>query len=323
MAEKTIKLCMIGAGSHSSSNIYPYIYFLKGAQVVANADLVLEKAQRVAAPFGIPRSYTDYHEMLETEQPDGVMVCVSGDFHAEGAVDILERGFHVYTEKPPGESLAQVRRVLATKRKTGRICMTGYKKHFAPAYARAKAIVDGENFGAPTLMTVFRTRGPSSDPTYMLRWGCHVLDLMPFMFGPVNQVCAFKTPGTSNGYAISVAFENGAVGTLSVSDRTGSAWEEMTVCGSGGVTVRTENSIVMQAFKGDQPFAAHSPSFTQSKNGHVEQGFVGELQEFVAAIREEREPESSIETSAHSIAIHDAVVRSAACGQPVAVEAVL
>jgi len=43
---------------------------------------------------------------------------------------------------------------------------------------------------------------------------------------------------------------------------------------------------------------------------------VGELQEFVTAIRENREPESSIESSAQSIAIYDAIQRSVESGQP-------
>ena len=320
MEDREIKLCVIGAGSHSSANIYPYLHYLKDARVMANADLVMEKAKRIAAPFGIPRSYTDYREMLEREQPDGVIICVSGEFHAAGAIDVMERGFSVYTEKPPAHSLEMARKVLAAKRKSGKICMTAFKKRFAPAYTRAKDIIESDDFGNPTLITMLRTKGPG-EPTYLLRWGCHVLDLMPYLFGSVARVCVFKTPGNTHAYSINMAFKNGAVGNLSVSDRPGGVWEEVTACGSNQVTVQTQNSIFMQAYKGDQPFARHYPNFTQSGKGHVEQGFVGELQEFVAAIREGREPKSSIETSAHCLAIYEASVRSAESGHPEAVEA--
>lgn len=319
MADREIKLCMIGAGRHSSRNIYPCFHYLTDARVVANADLEEEKAKSIAAAFGIPRSYTDYGQMLEKEQPDGVMVCVSKEFHAKAAVDIMERGLHVYTEKPPGESLEAVREVLETKRKTGRICMTGYKKHFAPAYAKAKAIIDGEDFGDPALIILLRTKGPG-DADYLLQWGCHATDLMPFMFGPVTTVFTLATPGSTHAYAVSMEFKSGAVGSLCVSDRPGGALEEVTACGGNQMTVRVRNSIIMEAFNGDQPVAAHNPSFTQSGHGHVEQGFVGELQEFVAAISENREPESGIESSAHSMAVHDAIERSAESGRPEDVE---
>jgi len=42
MENREIKLCVIGAGSHSSANIYPYLYYLKDARVVANADLTYQ-----------------------------------------------------------------------------------------------------------------------------------------------------------------------------------------------------------------------------------------------------------------------------------------
>ena len=319
MKNREIRLCLIGAGSHSSSNIYPYLHHIRNARAVANADLDLEKARRIASPFSIRHSYTDYREMLDTEKPDGVIICVSGEFHAAGAIDVMELGFNVYTEKPPAHSVEMARKVIETKRRTGKICMTGYKKRYAPAYTKAKSIIDSEDFGTPTLLTTIRTKSPG-DSTYLLRWGCHALDLMPYLFGRVERICAFVTPGSTHAYSINMAFGNGAVGNVSVCDRPNGVWEEVIACGSNQVTVRTQNSIFMQAYKGNQPFAQHYPNFTQGGKGHVEQGFVGELQEFVAAIRENREPKSSIEKSAESVAIYEACMRSAESGQPEDVE---
>ncbi len=321
MKDHEIRLCMIGAGNHSSANIYPYLHFLDNARVVANADLDIGKAKRIASLFGIPRSYKDYRDMLEKEQPDGVIICVNAAFHATGAIDVMERGFNVYTEKPPAQSLEMARKVVVTKRKTGKICMTGYKKRYAPAYVKAKSIIDSEDFGDPVLINTLRTKGPG-DPTYLLRWGCHAFDLMPYLFGRVDLVGVFRTAGSTYAYSINMSFRNGAVGNLSVSDRPRGVWEEVTACGSNGVTVRTQNSIFMQAYKGNQPFAQHYPNFTQGGHGHVEQGFVGELQEFVKAIRGNCEPKSTIEESVQSIAIYEAVKRSAETGKSEKVESV-
>ena len=130
MNPRNIKLCIIGAGRHSAANIYPYLHHLDNARVVANADLDIEKAKSIASSFGIPNSYEDYREMLEKERPRGVIICVGGEFHARGAIDIMRLGFNVYTEKPPAPSLDMARQVLETKRETGRICMTAFKKRF-------------------------------------------------------------------------------------------------------------------------------------------------------------------------------------------------
>ena len=324
MKDHEIRLCMIGAGRHSSANIYPYFHYLHfhdNARVVANADLDIEKAKHIASLFGIQRSYEDYREMLEKEQPDGVIICVGEEFHPVGAIDVMERGFNVYTEKPPAQSLEMAQKVVAAKQKTGKICMTAFKKRYAPAYVKAKSIIDSEDFGQPTMIALLRTSGPG-DPNYLLDNGCHAFDLIPYLFGRVDLVSVFKTPGRIDAYSINMLFRNGAVGNMSLSNRPRGLWEEVTACGSDGVTVRTQNSIFMQAYKGNQPFAQHCPSFTQSGHGHVEQGFVGELQEFVRAIRGGYEPKSSIEESVHSIAIYEAVKRSAETGQPEEVESI-
>lgn len=311
-----IRLCMIGAGKHSSANMYPYFHKVNGAEFVANCDLDLDKARAVARSFGIPNSYSDYREMVRAEKPDGVLVCVGPGFHPKAAVDLLGMGCHVYTEKPTAETLDQCRQVLDAQQKAGKICMTAYKKRFAPAYRKAKAYIDSEEFGRPSLLTVIRTKGhnpdrDTGDSGYLLDWGCHVLDLVPYLFGHVTRVSVFMTPGRTDSYAINFRFANDAVGQLAVSDRPGMCWEETIAIGSNHRAVRTYNSIEMVAFASDQHAEVHHPQFTHGgTHGGVEQGFVGELQEFVDAIREDRKPESSITEAAHTMAIYEGVQRS-------------
>jgi predicted dehydrogenase len=326
--DREVRLCMIGAGGHSSRNIYPYFRFLKNARVVANADLDEGKARRQAELSGIPTWYADYRQMLEAERPDGVMVCVGREFHAEASAEILQMGFHVYTEKPNAATLEQSRRALAVQKETGRICMVGYKKRFAPSYRRAKEIVEGEWFGKPSLIALLRTKGhdrKKDDPKreYLLDWGCHAIDLVHFFFGPVARVHTFTAHSSTNSYAIGLSFASGAVGSICFTDRAGlPITEELTAAGTGGVRVEVDRSLDMVAYKDQQPFEIHRPEFASgSFQGGVEQGFVGELQEFVDAIAEGRQPESSIAQATHTMAIYEAIQRSAGTGEVVEVEA--
>jgi predicted dehydrogenase len=87
---------------------------LQNAQVVANSDLDYERADSAGRRYGVERSYTDYHEMLQQEKPDGVIVCVAADFHARTAIELMQAGYHVYTEKAPALDLAQCRQMLQT-----------------------------------------------------------------------------------------------------------------------------------------------------------------------------------------------------------------
>ena len=316
-----VKLCMIGAGQHAGWNIYTHFPMLQRGRVIANADLNLDRARAQAARVGIARTYGDYREMLAAEKPDGVIVCVNSAFHARVAPELLEAGFHVYTEKPSCNTLAECVKMRDAARRAKKICMTAYKKRYAPAYVKAKALLADERFGKPVLLNLLRTRGPftiSNDPNqaYMLQWGCHAIDLLTYLYGQVASLSAITTGDEPQAYAIHLRYASGAVGTFTVSERVGGRnLEEVVMIGSGGVVVRCTDSIEMTASKNGQPFAAYKNDFVNgSANGGIEQGFVGELQAFIDAIRSGEPPEGNIEQGTHTMAVYEAIQASAAAG---------
>jgi predicted dehydrogenase len=72
---------------------------------------------------------------------------------------------------------------------------------------------------------------------------------------------------------------------------------------------------------GTQIRAWHSPSFsTAGADSLRETGFLGELEEFIACVREGREPESSISSSAETMRLYEAIVQAAHTGRPVALD---
>lgn len=317
---------MIGAGRHSSRNIYPCFDLLKGALVVANADLNGERAKQIALQHGIFSSYTDYRKMLNIEQPDGVLVCVGPDFHWRVAIELMKMGYNVYTEKPPSVTAEQARKVLSVQKKTGKICMTGFKKRFAPAYVKARELICSDDFGELALLSILRTSGPYRNidtlrSNYLLDSGIHAIDLATYLYDSVASVSAIrKTPGT---FSITLQFVSGSVGTLSLTDRMSYArgLEQVTAIGTKGVCVQVDNSVEMLAFKKDKPIAAHKPEFVAgTSNSFIEMGFVGELQAFVDAIASGTQPKSNIVNSAHTMSIIEAIERSAETGIPISVE---
>lgn len=325
-----VKLCMIGAGAHAARNMYTHFPMLKGGRFLANADLDLNRAKIQAARVGIPASYTDYREMLDKEKPDGVVVCINSTMHAKLAPELMDMGFHVYTEKPNAVTLEQCLKVREAARRTKKICMTAYKKRFAPAYNKAKEIITSAEFGKPVLLNLLRTRKPhkpSPDPknAYMLDWGCHAIDLLSYLFGNISRVSAVTTGAEPQAYVVQITFANGAIGSFTVTERiNGRNLEEVLAVGSEGVLVRCTDSIEMEASKHQQPFAAYKNDFVNgSANGGVEQGFVGELQAFIDAIRNGTTPDANIESSTHTMAVYEAIQKSAAAnGAITEVEAV-
>lgn len=156
--EKEIRAGFIGCGSHSFRNIYPAFQFAP-VKLVAVCDLSAEKAAAFAAKFGAERGYDDHHAMLEKEQLDAVFVVTNYDQagrprYPQITIDCLEAGCHVWIEKPPAASCAEIERMQAASERTGRTVMVGFKKMFAPANRKAKSIMRSEEFGPTRLVTI-------------------------------------------------------------------------------------------------------------------------------------------------------------------------
>src|SRR5579864_4108529 len=72
---------------------------LPGAKLAAVADLVLERAQKLAERYHAAL-YTDLTSMLEQERLDVVIICTPSGMHGEHACQVMRSGRHVIVEKP-------------------------------------------------------------------------------------------------------------------------------------------------------------------------------------------------------------------------------
>jgi predicted dehydrogenase len=252
--------------------------------------------------------------------------------HHRLALDALHAGLPVYTEKPPAVTAAHALEMLAASRRVGKICMTGFKKRFAPAYRKAQAAIQSEEFGDPALLSIDYCCGPTyrNDPAdprsqFLLDFCIHIVDLSRFLFGEVAEVTARRRGETA--YAVTLLFRNGALGTLSMTSHR--AWdvscEKVEATGGPGQFLTCANSVEMVHYagtpqgSGTQIRAWHSPSFsTAGADSLRETGFLGELEEFVACVRDGREPESSIASSAETMRLYEAIAQAAATGSTVA-----
>ena len=87
---------------------------LPGVDVVSIANPNPETAERTARRYGIPKTYRDIGEMLDSENLDTVHVCTPNNTHFEYCRMAIERGIHVFCEKPltmtseEGEELARM-----------------------------------------------------------------------------------------------------------------------------------------------------------------------------------------------------------------------
>src|SRR5207253_8096580 len=97
------------------------------AEVVAVCDVDASRAERIA-PSGA-RVYEQWDELLAREQLDGVWVCTPPLAHRAPTVAALERGVHVYLEKPIARTQADAEAIVAAAERSEAVCAIGYQWH--------------------------------------------------------------------------------------------------------------------------------------------------------------------------------------------------
>jgi predicted dehydrogenase len=325
-APAPLRLAIVGAGGLSSTRIFPSLHLLP-VELVAVCDLDVVRARSVGSRFGSPAIYGDATTMLDQMQLDAVIVCVGPQVHHDLAIEIMERGLPVYTEKPPAPSVAGAFEMLEASRRTGQLCMTGFKKRFAPAYRKARVAIDSQSFGPTTLVSIHHASGPgyvpgSSNPreSFLLDFGIHAIDLARYLGGEVREV--FARASDEAAYSIALDYASGAVGTISLSANR--IWEYGTertdVTGGPGQFLTVTDSIVLRRFDGIDIADWNSPNFSIAKGDSlIETGFALELREFVEAVTLGTTPESTIESSWRTLQLYDAIEQSVASSRPVEV----
>ena len=141
-----IKFCMIGCGYLSvdqhGPSISEYIKRHGGVDFVACCDIDEEAAGSFKDKFNIPRMYTDYTEMLDTEKPDAVSLICPVAKTAELSCKIMERGYPVILEKPPGLNGAETRRMIDVAHKHGVPNQVAFNRRYIPLVQRMMEILD-------------------------------------------------------------------------------------------------------------------------------------------------------------------------------------
>lgn len=147
--------------------------------------------------------YADHRTAIEEAKPDIVFVCTPNRYSSDVCVDALERGCHVFCEKPPGRNLDDVRRILQAERANPRLkLMFGFNHRHHPAILEAKSIVDAGRMGRVIWVRgVYGKSGQGegferswrNDPEIsgggiLLDQGIHMLDLFRFFCGEFPDV---------------------------------------------------------------------------------------------------------------------------------------
>jgi predicted dehydrogenase len=141
-----IKIGIIGAGGMAS---YHFEGFTRaGAEVAAMADADISRARAFAEPRGIPKTYSSLGEMLKgSPELDAVSVITPNKFHKPLVIEALEKGKHVYCEKPPALNAAEMAAMLEASKKAERRLMFDFNNRARPEAQAIKNYIRGGKTG--------------------------------------------------------------------------------------------------------------------------------------------------------------------------------
>jgi predicted dehydrogenase len=204
-----------------------------GEQVTCVCDPDPERRAWAAGLTGA-EAFADAEALLETGEPEAVLVLTPPRAHREITVEALERGLPVYLEKPVARDLGDAREIVATAERTGVVCAIGYQWRaitWVPQVrdlfaGRALGLLAVRMFGATAGRTWFTDQAAGGGQ--VLERASHGIDLVQAIAGPAVRVSATGVnvplagadrPANSeidDVLALTLELERGAVATVQV-----------------------------------------------------------------------------------------------------------
>ena len=158
---------------------------VEGAEIVALADPDQEGRNGQVAKTVAAKGYADYIEMLETEKPDIAVVASReiGD-HLDLVINCVERGVHVYMEKPVAAAVAEVDQMIAARDKAGvQVVVAHPWRGHPPIQKVAIPAIKGGKIGAPRLCRIYGMGGEHGGDQLFLDLYPHFFDFVWQLFG--------------------------------------------------------------------------------------------------------------------------------------------
>ena len=149
----SLRLCMIGCGSFARLFHGPAQKLVatrdRGIQLTACCDRDETRAAEYAQTFGFGRHYADLEQMLAAEKPDAVVMAVPPEITCSAASPVLERGFSMLLEKPPGTTPSELARLRALAGRSGARVQVAFNRRHMPVLRRAREILVAAFHDAP------------------------------------------------------------------------------------------------------------------------------------------------------------------------------
>ena len=294
-----VRIALAGAGAFGEKHL-DGLKNIPGVEIVSIISRTAEQAAAVAEKYGAKHSSTELEDALGRDDVDAVILCTPTQMHASQAIACMNAGKHVQVEIPLADSWADSEAVLAKQQETGLVCMVGHTRRFNPSHQYVhNRIKAGElNIQQMDVQTYFfrrkniNAKGEPRSWTDHLLWhhAAHTVDLFAYQAGKIVQANAIEGPihpelGIAMDMSIQLKSESGAICTLSLSfNNDGPLGTFFRYIGDNATYIARYDDLVNGK---EEPIDVSKVDVSMN-------GIELQDREFIAAIREGREPNSSV-----------------------------
>ncbi|MDX9971551.1 MAG: Gfo/Idh/MocA family oxidoreductase [FCB group bacterium] len=225
-----VKVGIVGCGGIAREHC-KHLSAMDNVKFVGHCDIDETRARALADTHG-GDAFTDFETLYDKAKPDAVFVCVPPYAHVGMEEAALDRGIHLFIEKPVAIDRVTARRIAASMRNTNSIVSVGYCYRYYDTVNLARQLLKGKavslitaawNGGMPE---VWWWRRMDTSGGQIVEQSTHLVDLIRYLCGEVAEVNAVAATGcmthvkdfsTHDSTVLTMRLKSGAVATLASS----------------------------------------------------------------------------------------------------------
>ncbi|WP_028023373.1 Gfo/Idh/MocA family oxidoreductase [Enterovibrio calviensis] len=308
-----MKIIMVGEGAFGHKHL-DALKNIDDVEVVSIAGGVEESTRATAEKYGITHWTLDLQEALAVPGVEAAIITSPTPIHARQAIEVMQAGKHVMVEIPMADSLADAESIVRVQKETDTVAMAGHTRRFNPShqYLNKKFRAGELKLQQLDVQTYFFRRqnlnalGEPRSWTDHLLWhhACHTVDLFAYQTGEeIVQVQGMQGPkhpelGIAMDMSIGLKTASGALCTLSLSFNNDGPLGTFFryICDNGTYIARYDDLVDGR----ENPIDVSKVDVSMN-------GIELQDREFIAAIREKREPNASVQQALAAMKVLDII----------------
>jgi UDP-N-acetylglucosamine 3-dehydrogenase len=330
MAENTIHIGIIGTGRVAQAHLEAVRDSREDVVLAAVCDVDSGKARKAAETYGAGKSYQDYRQVAGDPRVDAAIICLPNHLHHAAVLALAEAGKNILVEKPMSVTLREADTMIRSAEQNGVILMVGQSRRFSRAIGLVRKRL-------PELGAVFRIDisflvlfpSPQTDwwsdpkkagPLVIPLQGSHSLDTIVWLLDKLPSTVyahtKLKNPqfGSADEANLVLGFQSGKIASVQLSLNTAPYVHETLISGERG-TLRIYEHPTAKTYGFRNRVVLNDETIFDEEE--IPSLYANQLSEFVAAIREKREPLASGKDVRRTMQVLEAACRSSRTGKAV------